>query len=72
MKQFLSTQWGAKWGPLGNQNEKHRSEGKLKEVLVEGLYRKLSEETDQISEAFRFDDFEIRDGNCTAETRAHP
>ena len=45
---------------------------RLKEEWVEGLYRKLSDKTGQNPEAFLFNDFELRDGNCTMKARASP
>ena len=34
---------------------------------VEGLYQKLSKNMGQTPEVFHFDDFELRDGNCTTK-----
>ena len=39
---------------------------------VEGLYEKLSQGKARTSEVLHFDLFELRDGNCTSETKALP
>ena len=44
----------------------------LKELFVEGLYRKLSETTGQTPEAFHFDYFELRDGKLYYKDKRTP
>ena len=63
------------WEP---EHEQETSSGgmnlktKVLRECVKGLYGKLSERMGQTPEAFHFDDFKIRDGTCTKETRTCP
>ena len=47
---------------------------RLKEAQAEGLYPKLFESIGQTTEAYHFDNFnnfELRDGNCTLKARTY-
>ena len=55
---------GSTWEPEREQETSFRGKTqrtRLNEVLVEELYRELSEITCQIPEAFHFNDFKLRD-----------
>ena len=64
---------GSTWEPEQEQETSFRGKTqsvRLKEGFIKGLYRKLSEITGQTPEAFHFDYFELRDGNCTAKQKS--
>ena len=42
---------------------------RLEESFIKKLYHVLSEETSQAPKVFHFDNFELRDGNCTTKAR---
>ena len=63
------------WEPKQEQEtsvgEKTQST-RLKEVWVEGLYRKLSRSLHQTPEIFHFNDFELRDGKLYYRDKSNP
>ena len=64
------TSFGGHLTPLrgGRQSQRNR----LLINRVEGLYERLSQKLARTSEVFHYDLFELRDGNCTSETKASP
>ena len=65
---------GSTWEPEHEQETSFGGESQRTELMkehVKGLYQKLSESRGETPEAFHFNDFKLRDQNCTTKTRAN-
>ena len=63
----LTPEGGSTWEPEREQETSFRGESQRTRLLkyyVKALYKKLSECLGETSEAFHFDDFDLRDGGA--------